>query len=387
MQSQQSFLVTSILSLIVLFQSTASVRAEIPVVPEAGQASETGLSVGAQVISGAKPSTVAALVSDFRSEEISFRGAKEAGIFRDGAPAVVMVATDGGSIGSGSLISSAGQIITNWHVVEGEDQVSVVFFPTKTMPSSEDYVVLPAKVAATDETKDLALLKLGSPPPPDAKLMKLGEIGNLQIGDDTHAIGHPHSYAWTYTKGYVSSFRPTFQWVTESGIEHEADVIQTQTPINPGNSGGPLLNDNGEMIGVNSFLDGEGQALNFAVAINEVRTFLDEASNSAAAPQKCEGEILFDGRSADNTADMQEFDRNCDGVTDAWLIVPDNEDEPIKIVFDDQQDGQPNGVVSDVNRDGSWDTSIWDTTGDGKADTQGLHADGGIDPSGYRAIS
>ncbi len=387
MHSQQCFVATSILSLLALFQSTASVSAEIPVVPDAGVESETGISFDEQVISGAKPSTVASLVANFKSEEISFRGAKEAGIFRNGAPAVVMVATDSGSIGSGSLISPAGEIITNWHVVEGEEQVSVVFFPAQAMPSPEDYIVVPAKVAATDETKDLALLQLGSPPPPDAKLMILGEVENLQVGDDTHAIGHPHSYAWTYTKGYVSSFRPTFQWVTESGIEHEADVIQTQTPINPGNSGGPLLNDDGEMIGVNSFLDGEGQALNFAVAINEVRTFLDDANNSSSEPAACEGVVLFEGRSGDDKANMREFDRDCDGVADAWLIVPDNEAEPVKIIFDDHQDGKPNGVVSDLNRDGVWDTSIWDTTGDGEADTEGLHADGGIDPSGYRAIS
>ncbi len=376
----------SLMSLTLHIQSTGPVWADNIDIPKAGEAKKTGIAFDDAIRVGAHPSKVAALVKNFESKEISFRGAKEAGIFRNGAPAVVMVATDTGGIGSGSLISPAGEIITNWHVVDGEDEVTVIFFPSETMPSTEDYVVIPAVVSATDEKKDLALIRLTSAPPPNAKLMSMGEITNLQVGDDTHAIGHPHSYSWTYTKGYVSSLRPSFQWITESGVEHEADVIQTQTPISPGNSGGPLLNDSGEMIGINSFKS-EGQALNFAVSIDEVRTFLNSAKSENGEPRNCEVTVLFDGRNHDDTANMREFDRNCDSIADAWLIVPDDESEAVFFLFDDEQDGDPNGVVTDINRDGEWDTSVWDTTGDGKADTEGLHADGQLVPSGYREMS
>ncbi len=386
MPSLARSLAVSTLSLTVVVQSTKSSIAETLIAPQKGEAKETSLVFEGSGLSGIQPSIAAALVTNFKTEELSFRGAKEADIFRNSAPAVVMVATDSGGIGSGSMISPDGKIITNWHVVEGEDEVAVIFFPEKSMPTSEDYVVVPALVTATDETRDLALVQLASAPPNNAKIMSMGEIENLQVGDDTHAIGHPHSYSWTYTKGYVSSLRPTFKWTTESGVKHVADVIQTQTPISPGNSGGPLLNDNGDMIGINSFKS-DGQALNFAVSIDEVRLFLDKAENTSLREKECEVEILFDGRNQDDTANMREFDRNCDGTADAWLIVPDSESEAVFFLFDDDQDGQPNGVVSDFDRDGEWDSSVWDTTGNGEADTEGLHADGQLSPSGYRKMS
>src|SRR6516164_7639410 len=84
---------------------------------------------------------------------------------------------------------------------------------------------------------------------------------------------------WTYTTGIISQYRQAYEWqAKDDPIKHKADVIQTQTPINPGNSGGPLLSDSGSLIGVNSFkYDGEG--LNFAVSVEEVRKFIGRPGN------------------------------------------------------------------------------------------------------------
>ena len=92
------------------------------------------------------------------------------------------------------------------------------------------------------------------------------------VGSDVHAIGHPGSLSWTYTKGYVSQIRKNYKWNYEKTL-HEASIIQTQTPISPGNSGGPLISSEGELLGVNSF-KAQGENLNFAVTSLEVINFL-----------------------------------------------------------------------------------------------------------------
>src|SRR5690606_14286963 len=131
-----------------------------------------------------------------------------------------------------------------------------------------DADIRPAKVVKRDGVADLALLQVADVPA-GVKPLAVGSAASVQVGADVHAIGHPTGEAWTYTRGVVSQVRKDYAWMDE----HKATVIQTQTPINPGNSGGPLINDDLEIIGVNSFkADGEG--LNFAVSADDVKAFL-----------------------------------------------------------------------------------------------------------------
>jgi len=202
------------------------------------------------------------------------RGATDIAVYKKAAPATVLVVTDAG-LGSGVVISSAGEILTNYHVIRDAKRLVVVFKPERGIEIKKDlaYMAMPIKV---DKVADLALLRVAAP----TRLLhplSLAGISNLQVGDDVHAIGHPEGEVWTYTTGTISQIRPKYEWKEEGGIHH-ATVIQTQTAINPGNSGGPLLNDTAQVIGINSFRI-EGEGLNYAIASDTVEGFLKTPTN------------------------------------------------------------------------------------------------------------
>jgi S1-C subfamily serine protease len=199
----------------------------------------------------AHPATVRAL-SGVTPESLSVRrGVQSVRLFRKVSPAVVLVVTRDG-IGSGSLLTAEGEILTNWHVVRGYREVGVIFKPAQegAEPTAAD--AQRARVLRVDELADLALLRVKAVPP-GVQPIPLGDLATVAVGADVHAIGHPTGEAWTYTMGVVSQVRRDYQWTDTTRTAHRATVIQTQTPINPGNSGGPLLNDAGRLIGVNSF--------------------------------------------------------------------------------------------------------------------------------------
>ena len=157
------------------------------------------------------------------------------------------------------------------------------------------------------------------------KPLEFGKVEDIQIGLDTHAIGHPSGEYWTYTKGYISQFRPNYEWFYSDTEQFKATVIQTQTPINPGNSGGPLLTDDGKIIGVNSFM-GEGEAINFAVALNELEIFLSDIPDQTVRNEgkECDGQVLEENRSSNDDGLVVLGDRDCDGVADISVYTPDN---------------------------------------------------------------
>jgi len=190
------------------------------------------------------------------------RGAREADVYRRIAPSVVLVETND-AIGSGSVVSGGGEIITNWHVVKGYSKVGIIFKPTDEGQSVRASRAFVADVLKHDEVADLALLRLETLPATLPAAVRLGDFGKVSVGDDVDAIGHPSGEAWTFTKGIVSQIRKGYQWKADDGVAHSADVIQTQMPINPGNSGGPLLDVGGSLIGINAF-KAEGEGLNFA---------------------------------------------------------------------------------------------------------------------------
>ena len=314
------------------------------------------------------------------------RGAKEAELYRRISPSVVLIFTKE-ALGSGSIISADGLVITNFHVVEGYTKVGVILKPKQEGEPIGSAPVIVADVISVDQIADLALLRLenssGTLPPP----VKFGDYSKVNVGDDVNAIGHPTGEMWTYTKGYVSQVRRAYQWKAEDGIAHTADVIQTQTPINPGNSGGPLLDSSGALIGINAFKT-EGEGLNFAIGVDEIQAFLGTRGNRIAEVRpepkaECKARVLFEGRSKDNTASIRQVDTECHGKADATLVVPDDQSQPIYMLVDTTESGRPNGIIFSLHRDGKWNISYWDTTGSGKWNVVGYHPDGELVPTSY----
>ena len=328
-------------------------------------------------------------VSD--NTQLVFRGAVEANIFSKLSPSVVIIITDDG-MGSGSLISKSGTILTNWHVVNESSEVDVIFKPAgQEEPKESD--VLVGKVMFVDEISDLALVTVQSVPR-NSKPIPLANHSDIHVGADVHAIGHPEGLLWTYTKGLISQVRPGFQWGSGDKIVHEADIIQTQTPINFGNSGGPLLSNNGKLVGVNS-MGREGEGLNFAIAVSEVKRFI-AAKESRLAPDKPgktdeQGKKTSDwcwlNEEAGDDAKIVPVDFDCDEKVDGVFIVPHDKSEPISCVFDRNDDGKHDQIIYDTDRDGSWDVSLWDVDFDGDSDLRGYHPDGKFKPSRYEGIS
>ncbi|MFO0728736.1 MAG: serine protease [Myxococcota bacterium] len=177
-------------------------------------------------------------------------------IYKNLGRAVVLVfATDGsaqGSAGTGSIITPDGQIITNCHVISKEGKaykkVFIYLKPDKLTGSMQDDLKerFEAQIVEMDTELDLALLKMKAPPA-GLPTIPFADPEKVEIGDPVVAIGHPETGGlWTMTTGIVSSVVKDFQGT------HGKDVFQTEASINRGNSGGPLLNQWGQMVGINT---------------------------------------------------------------------------------------------------------------------------------------
>ncbi len=166
------------------------------------------------------------------------------------------------STGSGWVWDTQGHIVTNNHVVEGADQLNVTF---------SDGVVAPAEVVGTDPGSDLAVIKV-DPNAVDLVPAEQGKIEDVKVGGRAIAIGNPFGLVGTMTTGIVSAIgRSLASDPTSSGSFSIPQVIQTDAAINPGNSGGPLLNEAGQVIGVNFQIrsdSGANTGVGFAIPIN-----------------------------------------------------------------------------------------------------------------------
>lgn len=160
------------------------------------------------------------------------------------SPSVVAIsvqsATSGGS-GSGVILDEQGHVVTNHHVVDGAQNITV------TLGDNRAY---PAEVVGTDAETDLAVLKLKDAPK-DLKPITVGDDTGLRVGDPVMAVGNPLGLSGTVTTGIVSALdRPVRAGDTETQVVTNA--VQTSAAINPGNSGGALVNSSGELVGINS---------------------------------------------------------------------------------------------------------------------------------------
>jgi S1-C subfamily serine protease len=315
------------------------------------------------------------------------RGAKETQVYQQASPAVVLIVT-GDAIGSGVLIDADGRIVTNLHVVEGAKEVGVIFKPRVEGASVADAAVHRAKVLRVDEVADLALIQV-SEIPGHVKPLAIAKNPAVSVGADVHAIGHPTGQSWTYTRGIVSQIRRDYAWSTESRLKHQATVIQTQTPINPGNSGGPLLDDNLQVIGINSFVS-DGEGLNFAVSAEDVNSFLartgDRRTTPVEKPKDCKSVAVDERPLKDIKGTEYLMDSDCDGKGDYQLEVPDSKKEPIVVSMDDDGDGKIDTLIFDDGHDGKPDLAMYDTDGNGKLDMKGLYRRGEDEPYRYEKI-
>ncbi len=175
---------------------------------------------------------------------------------------------DGGdvreSLGSGFIVDPKGYIITNNHVIEKADKIYVKL---STDPDSQD-LGRPAHVVGFDKATDLAVIKIDTSSP--LPTVKMGNSDTSQVGDWVEAIGSPFALAQTVTAGIISAKNRTIEPGSSGQFQH---FIQTDAAINPGNSGGPLLNMNGEVIGVNTAIYTQSagyQGIGFAMPSNTV---------------------------------------------------------------------------------------------------------------------
>lgn len=321
-------------------------------------------------------------------EGINTRSVKDAALFKTISPSVVLILSKDG-LGTGTIIGSQGQILTNYHVVGNNVEVGVILKPASDVQKISKNDLLRAKVIKIDQVADLALIQLPSVPV-GRYPVKLGDDNEINIGMDVHAIGHPHGDNWTYTKGVISQYRNDYEW-----LGHKASVIQTQTPINPGNSGGPLLSDNGTLLGVNSFVDTTAQGLNFAVSVDDVKAFLNsngsrfqkKSPDLQASNKKCEMKETYRGKTADGKGKTIIWDSKCSGKSDLDVVIPDNKKDPIYMEMDRNGDGKVDVMVFSTKRDYKWEFSFWDDNYDGKWDLVGFHKNGDLKPYKFEDYS
>ena len=223
------------------------------------------------------PSVVSVVVTQTRVVTYDpFGGLGLDDFFRDFAPRQTY-RQEVKSMGSGVIISSDGDAITNAHVVLSATQIKV------TLPSNREF---PAELEDIDEARDLALLKLKANDLPAATL---GNSDDLMIGEWAIAIGNPFGFMIedaqpTVTVGVISALHRDIK--SNGGDQVYADMIQTDAAINPGNSGGALVNAAGEVIGINTFIfshSGGSEGIGFARPINDVKQFVKEARGTAGA--------------------------------------------------------------------------------------------------------
>nr|WP_240159788.1 trypsin-like peptidase domain-containing protein [Paenibacillus aceris] len=179
-------------------------------------------------------------------------------------------------IGSGFVFDANGYILTNQHVIDGADEIDVYVQGYDTPFTAE--------LLGSSYDLDLAVLKIqGDKPFPD---LNIGNSDDTQVGDWLVAIGNPYDFDYSVTTGVLSAKERTISIDDEQGTRNYKHLLQTDTAINPGNSGGPLLNLNGEVIGINTAVNSEAQGMGFAIPASTISSVVEKLKNNETIPKE-----------------------------------------------------------------------------------------------------
>ncbi len=203
-------------------------------------------------------------------------------------------------LGTGMIVSENGYILTNEHVSGAKFSTCYV-----TLENGKNYV---ANVVWSDSDLDLAILKIGANGLP---YITLGDSDNVKMGERVYAIGNPIGYEFqrTVTSGIISGVNRTIKIEEEERSSYLEDLIQTDATINPGNSGGPLINADGEVIGVNSIKITSAEGIGFASPINLIKPILQSYLQTGEFEEASLGIYAYDKEVIpylDNTINIEE---------------------------------------------------------------------------------
>ncbi|NJL25189.1 MAG: trypsin-like serine protease [Calothrix sp. SM1_5_4] len=180
--------------------------------------------------------------------------------------------------------SKEGYVVTNSHVVRmagrNADEIMV------KLNGEENSKGHPARIIGVDEVTDVALLKLDSPPP-GLKQVPLGDSDKTKVGELVLAIGNPYGHTNSVTQGIVSALGRSLEGA-------RAEFMQTSASINPGNSGGPLINMDGEVIGINTAIDPRAQGIGFAIPINGAKNVIEQLAAKGKVTRAWMGVVIQD---------------------------------------------------------------------------------------------
>jgi putative serine protease PepD len=182
----------------------------------------------------------------------------------DGVVTITANLGNGQAIGSGIVLDTKGDILTNAHVIAGARQIQVTLSTGQTVT---------ATLVGSNSSADLAVIRI-SVPASSLHPVTLGNSGGVQVGDTVYAIGSPFGLSGTLTEGIVSNLN---QGGSASNGANLSGLIQTDAAINPGNSGGPLVNTAGQVIGINNSIESPvngNVGVGFAISINQVKQLL-----------------------------------------------------------------------------------------------------------------
>ncbi len=187
-------------------------------------------------------------------------------------------------MGSGFIFDKSGYILTNEHVIDGADEVYVTVEGHKNKYK--------AKVLGSEYNMDLAVIKIDGDN--NFPTLKLGNSNDMRVGDWVTAIGNPVGFDHSVSVGVVSAKGRNFNIPDQQGNRRYTNMLQTDASINPGNSGGPLLNLNGEVIGINTAINSQAQGIGFAIPTSTISSVLDNLKNNVKVPQPYIGVYLQD---------------------------------------------------------------------------------------------